>query len=180
MDKEQPKQRVLWEAWNCCAMGLSPSPYQATQSAQRVKLLAFGDRRESTNVFQRDRVVLNLPRDPTYNPACQWVYKVRKDGELASNVHAYVDDMRETVSTEEEAWKAASRIAKAAAFNGLQDAARKRRPPSQTPGAWADALIITGPAGVYKLVSDERWKKTRNMWPTSKHGSAAQHYSGNR
>ncbi|KAL7574377.1 hypothetical protein ACA910_008478 [Epithemia clementina (nom. ined.)] len=31
------KRKVLWQAWNRCAMGLSPSPYQATQTAQRVK-----------------------------------------------------------------------------------------------------------------------------------------------
>ncbi|KAL7573759.1 hypothetical protein ACA910_007790 [Epithemia clementina (nom. ined.)] len=125
-------------------------------------------------------VILNLPGDSTYNPACQWVYKVRKGGEIASNVHAYVDNMRETGSTEEEAWKAASHTAKAAAFYGLQDAARKRRPPSQTPGAWAGALIITGPAGIYKLVSDERWEKTKEHVANLKHGSATQHCSGNR
>ncbi|KAL7559903.1 hypothetical protein ACA910_007271 [Epithemia clementina (nom. ined.)] len=47
----RPKRKVLWEAWNQCAMGLTTSPYQATQSAQRAKRSALGDRLDPNNVF---------------------------------------------------------------------------------------------------------------------------------
>ncbi|KAL7564983.1 hypothetical protein ACA910_011950 [Epithemia clementina (nom. ined.)] len=142
-------------------MGLSPSPYQATQSAQRVKHPAFGDRHDPSNMFCWKNGVLNLPGDPSYNPTQPWVYRVRDDGTLAADVHPYIDDMRETGPNESEARTAASKIAKTAAYYGLQDAARKRRPPSMTPGAWAGAMIKAGPSGVYKLVTKERWNKVR-------------------
>ncbi|KAL7575469.1 hypothetical protein ACA910_007367 [Epithemia clementina (nom. ined.)] len=155
------KRKVLWETWNRCAMGLSPSPYQATQLAHRVKFLAMGNREDPTNVFRWDRILLNLPRDDRYDPTQPWVSKVRVDGVLAADVYPYVDDMQETGPTDKDAWQAASKIAKAAAYYGLQDAARKRRPPSRTPGALAGALIISSETGVYKLVSQERWDKVK-------------------
>ncbi|KAL7579355.1 hypothetical protein ACA910_014029 [Epithemia clementina (nom. ined.)] len=137
-------------------MGLTASPYQATQAAQRMKWLALGNRADSKNGFRWDRIELNLPGDESYNPS-----KICSDGRLAADVHAYVDDLRETASTEEEVWRAASRLAKTAAYYGLQDAARKRRPPSKTPGAWAGALITAEDDGVYKMVSEERWQKLK-------------------
>ncbi|KAL7579144.1 hypothetical protein ACA910_019169 [Epithemia clementina (nom. ined.)] len=152
-------RKTLWEAWNRCAMGLTTSPYQATQAAQRVKRLALGCRLDPHNVFRWHQVILNLPGDETYDPSLAWVRQVREDGTLAADVHPYVDDLRETAHTEKEAWKAASRMAKTAAYFGLQDAARKQRPPSRTPGAWAGAIVSAEPTGVYKMVSPERWSK---------------------
>ncbi|KAL7574179.1 hypothetical protein ACA910_014856 [Epithemia clementina (nom. ined.)] len=155
-------KKTLWEAWTRCAMGLSTSPYQATQAAQRVKYLALGDRHDQKNVFRWDRVELNLPGSPDYKPWIAWIRKVRRDGSLAADVHAYVDDLRETAPSEEEAWEASSRMAKASAYYGLLDAACKRRPPSKTPGAWAGVLVEAGPQGVFKMVSEERWAKTKS------------------
>ncbi|KAL7559218.1 hypothetical protein ACA910_013109 [Epithemia clementina (nom. ined.)] len=141
-------------------MGLSPSPYQATQLGQRMKVLALGDCHDLLNVFRWDKVVMNLPGSAHYQPHKPWILKTRRDGTIAADVHPYVDDMRETAPTEESAWEAASKIAKTAAFFGLQDAAQKRREPSQTPGAWAGA-IIASKDGVFKLVSQERWEKLK-------------------
>ncbi|KAL7568702.1 hypothetical protein ACA910_021697 [Epithemia clementina (nom. ined.)] len=143
-------------------MGLTTSPYQATQAVQRMKCLALGNRLDHKNVFRWQRVELNLPGDVNYDPTVSWIRKVWEDGTLAADVHAYVDDLRETASTESEAWEAASRLAKTASFCGLQDAARKRRSPSRTPGAWAGALISSEDDGVYKMVSEERWEKLKN------------------
>ena len=152
----------LWEAWTRCAMGLTTSPYQATQNAQRVKRITFGDRLDPSNVFGWVDVRLNLPGDADYDPSVPWISKIRDNGEIAADVHPYVDDLRETAPTEEEAWAAASKMAKGAAYFGLQDAARKRRPPSKTPGAWAGVVVGTDKNGdVYKTVSQERWDKTR-------------------
>jgi hypothetical protein len=44
---------------------------------------------------------------------------------------------------------------------GLQDAARKRRSATTTPGPWAGVAVGTMPDGVYVSVSLERWIKTK-------------------
>ena len=173
--KEKFGRTRLWEAWTRCAMGLTTSPYQATQNAQRVKRIIFGDRLDPTNVFGWVDVRINLPGDPDYDPSVPWISKIRENGDIAADVHPYVDDLRETAPTEEEAWLAASKMAKGAAYFGLQDAARKRRAPSKTPGAWAGAVVGTKEDGqVFKTVSQERWNKTRahvetlKQWAESK------------
>ena len=153
----------IWEAWTRCAMGLTTSPYQSTMFAQRVKRIVFGDKSDPKNIFGWVDVRVNLPGDEQYDPSLPWLSKIRANGDIAADVHPYVDDLRETAPTEEEAWQAASRMAKGSADFGLQDAARKRREPSKTPGAWAGAVVETSDKGeVYKTVSQERWNKTRN------------------
>jgi hypothetical protein len=43
----------------------------------------------------------------------------------------------------------------------MQDAPRKRRLPSKTPGAWAGSVVSTNEDGVFVEVSQERWDKTK-------------------
>ena len=43
----------------------------------------------------------------------------------------------------------------------MQDAPRKHRPASKTPGAWAGSIVSTDEDGVQVLVSQEQWAKTR-------------------
>jgi hypothetical protein len=82
----------------------------------------MGDSEDKNNDFRWDTVELNLPGDLDYNPALAWVRKVREEGEIAADIHDYVDDNRETAPSEEEAWQAASKVAKTIAFYGSQDA----------------------------------------------------------
>ena len=152
----------LWEAWVRCAMGLTTSPYQAVQSAQRIRWLTLGDRKDEANVFRWERVRLNLPGDEDYDPSLPWVSKVRKDHQVAADVHPYVDDLRETAPTKEEAWQASSKVAKSSSYHGAQDAGRKRRDSSQTPGAWSGAMVEATGEELNKLVSQERWEKTKD------------------
>ena len=51
---------------------------------------------------------------------------------------------------------------------GLQDAARKRRPPGKTPGAWAGSIVQSNDGEVIVMVSEERWLKTKRIlqWMT--------------
>ena len=152
----------LWEAWTRCAMGLRPSPYQAVQAGLQLKSLALGSRKDEANVFRWDFVRLNLPGDPIYDPTLPWVSKVRADGStLAADMHSFVDDLRTTGPTKEETWLASSQVAKTTAYFGCQDAARKRRPPLLSPGAWAGSVIEATPTAVYKRVSLEQWEKTK-------------------
>mmetsp|Transcript_11543 Transcript_11543/g.17733 ORF Transcript_11543/g.17733 Transcript_11543/m.17733 type:complete len:80 (+) Transcript_11543:2996-3235(+) len=58
-------------------------------------------------------------------------------------------------------------------YLGLQDAARKRREPSQEPGAWAGSVVSTQGGQVCKSVTQERWDKlkTRVRWLAGQAGS---------
>ena len=46
-------------------------------------------------------------------------------------------------------------------YLGIQDAARKRRGASQTPGAWAGSVVHTGSKGVFIMISQEKWDKAK-------------------
>ena len=162
-DEVHPESKKLWERWSRCAMGLRTSPYQAIQGMLWAKELIMGDRLDAENIFRWDRLELNLPGMIDYDPSKAWVCKVRKDGTVACDVFIYVDDARYCGPTETECWKATQRGATILAKLGLQNAPRKTRPPGMTNGAWAGSVVHTDQGEVVKLVTQERWTKTREM-----------------
>jgi hypothetical protein len=141
--------------WDRPAMGLTGSPYQSVQTGTRGKRKIIGDRTQESNPFQWDTVTLNLPGDARYDPTLPWIFKQRKDGSIAADLHTYIDDNRGTANNAEEAWRVSSRIAKICSWLGMQDAARKRRAPSRSPGAWAGTLIRADGSKVERMVSQE-------------------------
>lgn len=151
----------LWERWGRCAMGLTTSPYQAIQGMMWARELILGDRLDETNVFRWERLEMNLPGMPDYDPSKMWACKVRKDGQVACDLFVYCDDCRYTGPTETECWKAAQRGASILGRLGLQNAARKTRPPKQADGAWAGSVVHADQGEVAKLVTQARWDKTR-------------------
>ena len=153
--------RGVFCTWDRPAMGLTGSPYQAVQTATRAKRLILGDRRDQNNLFRWDSIIINAPGDKDYNPTLPWIFKRRDDGNIGGDLHTYIDDNRVTANNKKEAWAALSQIAKVCSWLGMQDAARKRREPSNSPGAWAGTIIRTEGEKVEKLVSQERWDKTR-------------------
>jgi hypothetical protein len=142
-------------------MGLKPSPYASVKGALRAKRVILGDQRDKRNPFHWENVSTNEPGDEDYNPVLPWIQKRRSDGHLATELLQYIDDLRTTAHSKELAWEASSRIDKTCCWLGLQDAARKRREPSQRPGAWAGASVHTTDENAFKGVTPERWKKTR-------------------
>jgi len=98
-----------------------------------------------------------------YDPSKPWVSKVRDDGQLAADVVGYVDDFRPSGPSKHEAWFASRRASSYLNYLGIQDASRKRRGSTRTPGAWAGAVVITRKDGVYVTVSEEKWKKAKEM-----------------
>ncbi len=123
-----------------------------------------GDPADASNVFRWDRVELNLPGSEGYDPSRPWVAKYRsEDGHIASDLFIFVDDLRPTGPSKEEAWLAARRAASTLNYLGIQDAPRKRRESSQSPGAWAGRGIKTGPDGTFVLTSREKWDKARTQ-----------------
>jgi ligand-binding SRPBCC domain-containing protein len=66
---------------------------------------------------------------------------MREDGQMVCNVLTFVDDERVVGPTEELTWQASHVLASKQSYLGIQDAARKARPCSQTTGAWAGAIV---------------------------------------
>jgi hypothetical protein len=152
-----------WERWVRCAMGLKPSPYQTGQGVLFAEDVIRGDRFEEKNIFRWHHLELNLPGSETYDPTKPWAFKIRLDGTPAADFSIYVDDNRGTGNTKKEAREAARKVASTCNYLGIQDASRKRRAASQTPGAWAGSVIHTDGKSVYVLVSQEKWDKSKGM-----------------
>ena len=157
----EEKDSTVTGAWMRSAMGLKTSPYNAVQGSQRAKRIILGDPRDPLNPFHWATIKLNLPGTENYNPAEPWILKMRADGLPAAEIVQYVDDVRIIAPTEELAWLCSSKMAKGLSFLGLQDAARKRRKPSQAPGAWAGATVSSEGDVVKKGVTKERWEKVK-------------------
>jgi hypothetical protein len=161
---ENESQKAAWEVWQRAAMGLKPSPYQAVQGMMIAEDLIKGDPSDARNPFRWDIVRLNLPGSKNYDPSLPWVSKVRlEDFNIACDLVIFVDDLRVTGPTKGESWKAGQRAAQILSHLGLQDAPRKRRDASQTPGPWAGSILRTDLNGVFAFVSQEKWDKAKSQ-----------------
>ena len=155
--------RTLWERWARALMGFRPSPYLAIQGGRHAQSFAMGDRHDPRNVFRWATVRLNLPGQTNYDPSWPWVSKLRKNGQLAADTFQYVDDVRPTGNTETECWEACHTYGSKVNHLGLQDAPRKRRPPSRSPGPWAGSMVATDGTSVSVLITQEKWDKTKKL-----------------
>jgi hypothetical protein len=156
--------KPVWERWSRCLMGFKPSPYNACRTFMWGEELIRGNPADKTLPFQYERIELNLPGDPFYDPTRPWVSKRRDDGQIASDILSYVDDLRSSGASEELCKQATKRIASVVNYLGMQDAPRKRRIPSKNPGAWAGSLVSTDETGVHSSISEERWAKTKSIF----------------
>eukprot|EP00978_Attheya_sp_CCMP212_P001843 scaffold3811_cov53-Attheya_sp.AAC.2 len=120
--------------------------------------------RDPNNIFRWDSVEFNLPGSKDYDPSLPWVYKVRlSDGKIAVDVFGFVDNFRQTGNSAKEAWLAGRQFAIKSNHLGIQDAPRKRRDGSSTPGAWTGSIVHTGEDGVFLLISVDKWDKTKYL-----------------
>ena len=158
--------------WDRNLMGFGPSPYNSVKMALIVEEISKGDRRQSNkgcdgrelNPFQWETVKLNLPGSEGYDPCVSWISKRRKDGRVACDVFTFVDDKRVTGPDEVLAWQASHALALTQSYLGIQDAGRKARPCSKTPGAWAGSVAhIVPELGVCVLTSNEKWSKMKGI-----------------
>lgn len=156
-------EKVLHEAWTRTGMGFKWSPYQAVQAVMFAEEVIAGDHRKAENVFRWDEVRMNLPGMLGYDPSLPWVSKIRKtDGRIAADFKTFVDDNRHSGPSRRECWKAGRKVGSTLNHLGIQDAARKRRDASTTPGAWAGCVILVQEDGVFVLVSEDKWAKTKS------------------
>jgi len=78
---------------------------------------------------------------------------------MAGATPAFVGDLRLVGSSEDHYFQVAHQTASRLGYLGIQNASRKTRPPSQTPGAWAGVIAEVGWAGIGIKTSQEKWDK---------------------
>jgi hypothetical protein len=71
----------------------------------------------------------------------------------------FVDDLQPTGPGKRECWEAARRVGSILSWLGLQDASRKRRDSSQTPGAWVGCVVRANADGLFVLSNEAKWNK---------------------
>jgi hypothetical protein len=86
----------------------------------------------------------------------------RSTNSIAGDILAFVDDLRASGSTPEQAWQIARQVASRLQYLGIQDAPRKRRPPVQTPGAWAGCVFSTdGNELIRQTIAQMKWDRAK-------------------
>ena len=165
LDEEGKMCKQRWYYWVRNAMGFKSSPYNSIKMALVViEEVVLGDRRDTSNPYQWDRVRLNLPGTAGYDPSKTWIAKMRIDGLMASVLFTFVDDERVAGPTRELTYQASSRLAQIQAYLGVQDAARKVGECQQQPRSWAGAVVHVIPEeGVCVLTSEEKWLKLKKI-----------------
>jgi hypothetical protein len=78
-------------------------------------------------------------------------------------VFGFVDDFRQAGNSAKEAWLDRQQVASKSNHLGIQDAPRKRRDGSSTPGAWTGSIVWTGEDGVFLLISADKWDKIKAL-----------------
>eukprot|EP00980_Cylindrotheca_fusiformis_P017245 scaffold5326_cov80-Cylindrotheca_fusiformis.AAC.1 len=156
----------IHHAWTRLLFGLKPSPFNSIKFYYHAEEYVVGDPKESGNPLRWDRVRLNLPGDPMFDPRLPWVYQWDEEREsIAGSVVTFVDDGRGSGSSVEHAWQVLHRCATRFQHLGIQVAIRKVRPPAPgvTPGAWAGMIAEVNSQGVYKTVAQGKWDKARDI-----------------
>ena len=93
-----------------------------------------------------------------------WVYKWDDvNNRMASEFVCYIDNIRGLGGTERACRATTRRVASYMNYLGQQDAPRKRRPPSKEPGAWAGAMCLSKPDGLYVTCTKAKWEKAKAM-----------------
>jgi hypothetical protein len=133
----------FWVCWEKCWIGLRPSPYMAIRFYYWAEEFARGNPRDKESHLRWDEVVLNLPGDPSFDPAMPRVYKL-----------GY---------SREHDWAIARQVSSRMQYLGIQDAPRKRRPPDTHPGLGLEPYWSPNPA-----VSPSRYLKRNGTKPKSR------------
>ena len=125
----------LWACWHRMAMGMRPSPWVTIRLLMWMMEVVVGDRKAVTNPFRWDSVKLNLPGSSCYDPTLPRVYKWNEIAKVIScECNFFCDDFRVVGPTPLLTKAATHKLETTMAYLGIQDATRKRRKISQTPG----------------------------------------------
>ena len=160
-----PKGGSRWERWTRMAMGMRPSPFVTVRLFAWAMEFIQGDRHDPLNPFHWSKVILNCPGSPTYDPSMPKVYKWNPVAlAIACDCKTFVDDSRSIGPTRELVTQATHQMETRMAYLGLQDATRKRRPISRTPGEWTGSISVAIPdVGLFVTVSQKKWDKAKSI-----------------
>jgi hypothetical protein len=78
---EGGKGIINWKRWNGTLMGLVCSPWIIIKCMIRAEDIVCGDPSDMFNTFHFNRVRMNLPGDPSYDPTLPWLSKVCVDSD---------------------------------------------------------------------------------------------------
>ena len=149
-----------WERWTRTFMGFTSSPYLCCKFFGWTVDIIYGDRWDVGNPYRWDRIRINLPGSPTYDPTQPRLCKMSGDL-IAAMLEVFVDDIRTVGATMERCRRATRRASQILQYLGQQDAARKYRPPHTTPGPWCGSFIAIRNRCVWVYVSAEKWQKAK-------------------
>jgi hypothetical protein len=91
---------------------------------------------DGSNPFYWDKDILNLPGASNFDPTRPKVMKWdSRNGWMACDLIVFVDDLRGSGPTVELTWALTHVVASRIQYLGIQEASRKRRPPTRSPGA---------------------------------------------
>ena len=93
-----------------------------------------------------------------------WVYKWNSHWKcIAGEIIIFVDDVRPTGRDFNHCERVMHQTASISNYLGQQDAPRKRRLPSQSPGLWSGSLIRTDNENIWVSTSQAKWNKGRSF-----------------
>ncbi|KAL7574328.1 hypothetical protein ACA910_008435 [Epithemia clementina (nom. ined.)] len=134
------------------------SPYNAVTRFYFAEELARGAPTNTTNPCQYSKVWLNIPGAITYDPNLPWVMKWNSHVEqIAGDVVTFVDDLRASGYSVENAWQVGRRIASRLQYLGIQDAPQNadHRPSRQVHGL--KPVFKMEVANIFKTSTQEKW-----------------------
>ena len=158
-------KRTTWESWHIMTMGMKPPPWVTCRLIGWMLEFVGEDNKEKNNPFRWDKVILNLPGDPCYDPNLPRVYKWNEILQtIACDVKVFVDDFRITGPSFVSTTRATRRLETRMGYLGTQDATRKRRRVTQRPGEWTGSIVTdVKVVGLFVTLSKKKWKKAQNI-----------------
>jgi hypothetical protein len=157
-------ERHFFMRYGVLHFGGRNSPWQAGQGQLRILELAKGPPDDLNSACQWERVHLNLPTMPQWDPSLPRVLLLRKDQELASQEADYVDDIHPVARgiTSHNAVALAKQLKSRMNSYGNQADDKKYRQPTCRPGAWKGEIIHTDQPFPRKSTTGKKWTRFRS------------------
>jgi hypothetical protein len=156
------KKGACWLHWSRTYLGSRTNPYNAVLFYYLAEEFIQGNVLDRANPFYWDKIILNLPGCSTFDPTTPKVIKWDLYW-IACELVVLLDDLRGSGPMVEATWALSRTVASRIQYLGIQEASRKRRPPTRSPGAWAGVVFRTSGTNVYVSVSQEKWEKAQRL-----------------
>lgn len=153
------------KSWTQFLFGYRTSQFCTIKLLYHAKEQIKGCCKEKNNPLWWDRVTFNLPGQQDFDPPKPFVILWDNfNKRIAGSMTIFVDNGRGTGCSKKHAWRVAKHYMTRLQFLGIQNAARKVQPPTQSnTGAWANAIIKTMDNNVTKTVLQAKWNKAKDI-----------------